>query len=146
VTPPVDTDGGEDSSALAGISAQLSEWQHAVELQEKAAATGFDWPDYRLVLDKLAEELDEVRHEFEHGANQERLADEIGDLLFVAANLARHAKVDISRAMRGANQKFERRFRGMEALAEREGRTLSSYSLEEQETLWTRVKQNEPKL
>jgi ATP diphosphatase len=135
--------GGDDASALAGISRGLPEWQRAVKLQKRAANTGFDWPDYKPVLEKLAEELDEVRHEFEHGADEERLADEIGDLLFVAANLARHAKVDVSRALRGANQKFERRFRGMEALAESEGRTLSSYSLEEQEQLWIRVKRQE---
>lgn len=137
--------GGDDASALAGISRGLPEWQRAVKLQKRAANTGFDWPDYKPVLEKLAEELDEVRHEFEQGADEERLADEIGDLLFVAANLARHAKVDVSRALRGANQKFERRFRGMEALAESEGRTLSSYSLEEQEQLWIRVKRTEPK-
>ncbi|KJV29674.1 nucleoside triphosphate pyrophosphohydrolase [Luteibacter yeojuensis] len=136
--------GGDDTSALAGISRGLPEWQRAVKLQKRAANTGFDWPDHRPVLAKLEEELDEVRHEFEHGADDERLADEIGDLLFVAANLARHAKVDVSRALRGANQKFERRFRGMEALAESEGRTLASYSLEEQEALWRKVKAQEP--
>ncbi|QWT20395.1 nucleoside triphosphate pyrophosphohydrolase [Bacillus sp. NP157] len=135
--------GGDDHSALAGISRGLPEWQRAVKLQKRAANTGFDWPDYKPVLAKLAEELDEVRHEFEHGADEERVADEIGDLLFVAANLARHAKVDVSRALRGANQKFERRFRAMEALAEGEGKTMSSYSLGEQEDLWRRVKQQE---
>jgi nucleoside triphosphate diphosphatase len=135
--------GGDDPSALAGISRGLPEWQRAVKLQKRAANTGFDWPDYRPVLDKLTEELDEVRHEFETGADDVRLADEIGDLLFVAANLARHAKVDVSRALRGANQKFERRFRGMEAIAESEGKSLSAYTLEEQESLWQRVKQTE---
>lgn len=135
--------GGDDTSALAGISHGLPEWQRAVKLQKRAANVGFDWPDHRPVLDKLAEELDEVRHEFDHGADEERLADEIGDLLFVAANLARHAKVDVSRALRGANAKFERRFRAMEAIAESEGRTLSSYSLEHQESLWVRVKKSE---
>ena len=132
--------GSDDASALAGISRGLPEWQRAVKLQKRAANVGFDWPDYRPVLDKIAEELDEVRHEFEHGADEERLADEIGDVLFVAANLARHAKVDVSRALRGANAKFERRFRAMEAIAAMEGRALSSYSLDEQEGLWARVK------
>jgi len=132
--------GSVDRSALAGISRGLPEWQRAVKLQKRAANVGFDWPDHRPVLDKLAEELEEVRHEFEHGADEERLADEIGDVLFVAANLARHAKVDVSRALRGANAKFEGRFRAMEALAAVEGRDLSSYTLEEQESLWTRVK------
>jgi len=132
--------GSSDTSALAGISRGLPEWQRAVKLQKRAANVGFDWPDYRPVLDKIAEELEEVRHEFAHGADEERLADEIGDVLFVAANLARHAKVDVSRALRGANAKFERRFRAMEAIAATEGRELSSYSLDEQEGLWARVK------
>lgn len=135
--------GGDDTSALAGISHGLPEWQRAVKLQKRAANVGFDWPDHRLVLDKLAEELDEVRHEFDNGAVEERLADEIGDLLFVAANLARHAKVDVSRALRGANAKFERRFRAMETLAAQDGRTLASYPLQEQESLWTNVKSKE---
>lgn len=132
--------GEGDTSALAGISHGLPEWQRAVKLQKRAANVGFDWPDHEPVLAKMAEEIEEVRHEFEHGADEERLADEIGDVLFVAANLARHAKVDVSRALRGANAKFERRFRAMEAIAASEGRLLSSYSLEQQEALWTRVK------
>lgn len=132
--------GSEDTSALAGISRGLPEWQRAVKLQKRAANVGFDWPDHRPVLEKLAEELEEVRHEFDHGADEARLADEIGDVLFVAANLARHAKVDVSRALRGANAKFERRFRAMEAAAAAEGRELSSYPLDEQEALWARVK------
>jgi ATP diphosphatase len=132
--------GGDDTSALAGISHGLPEWQRAVKLQKRAANVGFDWPDHRPVLDKIVEEIDEVRHEFDNGADEERLTDEIGDVLFVAANLARHAKVDVSHALRGANAKFERRFRGMEAIAAGEGRTLASYTLEEQEALWARVK------
>ena len=135
--------GVDDASALAGISRGLPEWQRAVKLQKRAANVGFDWPDHRPVLDKIAEELEEVRHEFDNGADEERLADEIGDVLFVAANLARHAKVDVSRALRGANAKFERRFRGMETIAASEGRELSSYSLREQEALWVRVKRDE---
>ncbi|MDF3982334.1 nucleoside triphosphate pyrophosphohydrolase [Luteibacter sp. PPL201] len=135
--------GTDDTSALAGISRGLPEWQRAVKLHKRAANTGFDWPDYRPVLTKLAEEIDEVRHEFEHGADPARLADEIGDVLFVATNLARHAGVDVSHALRGANAKFERRFRAMESLAAQEGRTLSSYPLDEQEHLWARVKRDE---
>lgn len=135
--------GVDDTSALAGISRGLPEWQRATKLQNRAANVGFDWPDHRPVLDKLAEELEEVRHEFEHGGDEDRLADEIGDLLFVAANLARHAKVDVSRALRGANAKFERRFRAMESMAADEGRTLASYPLAEQEALWARAKRDE---
>ena len=71
---------------------------------------------------------------------QARLQEEIGDLLFVAANLARHAKVDVGAALRGANHKFERRFRAMEALAAADGTTLAGLPLERQEAYWNRVK------
>lgn len=132
--------GESDTSALAGISHGLPEWQRAVKLQKRAANVGFEWTDHRPVLAKMAEEMEEVRHEFETGADEERLTDEIGDVLFVAANLARHAKVDVSRALRGANAKFEKRFRAMEAMAASEGRDLASYALQEQEALWQRAK------
>ncbi|HEV7777340.1 MAG TPA: nucleoside triphosphate pyrophosphohydrolase [Luteibacter sp.] len=132
--------GEEDRSALAGIARGLPEWQRATKLQKRAANVGFDWPDHRPVLDKLAEEIEEVRAEFDAGADVERLTDEIGDVLFVVANLARHAKVDFSRALRMANAKFERRFRHMEAMADAEGTTLSDHSLEAQEAFWQRAK------
>ncbi|HEX7732453.1 MAG TPA: nucleoside triphosphate pyrophosphohydrolase [Rhodanobacter sp.] len=132
-----------DASALAGISRGLPEWKRAAKLQQRAAAVGFDWPDHRPVLDKLAEEIDEVRAEFEAGADPARLEDEIGDVLFVVANLARHAGVDFSRALRHANAKFERRFRRMEQLAAGEGGTLAERDLAAQEALWRRAKQDE---
>jgi ATP diphosphatase len=132
--------GEEDRSALAGIARGLPEWQRATKLQKRAANVGFDWPDHRPVLDKLAEEIEEVRAEFDAGADVERLTDEIGDVLFVVANLARHAKVDFSRALRMANAKFERRFRHMETMAQAEGTTLSDHSFEAQEAFWQRAK------
>jgi ATP diphosphatase len=136
--------GEEDTSALAGISRGLPEWQRAVKLQSRAARVGFDWPDTAPVIDKLHEEIDEVRVELAAAPSPERdarLEDEIGDLLFVAANLARHAKVDVGGALRRANLKFERRFRAMEALAAEDGTTMSALTLEQQEALWARVKQ-----
>ncbi|MDO1529125.1 nucleoside triphosphate pyrophosphohydrolase [Fulvimonas sp. R45] len=132
-----------DASALAGVSRGLPEWKRAQKLQQRAAAVGFDWPDHRPVLDKLAEELDEVRAEFDAGADPARLEDEIGDVLFVAANLARHAGVDFSRALRHANAKFERRFRRMEALAAAGGAPLAGHDLAAQEALWRRAKAEE---
>jgi ATP diphosphatase len=134
--------GGADTSALAGISRGLPEWQRALKLQQKAARVGFDWPDVQPVFAKLHEELDEVRAEFASG-DDERLTDEIGDLLFVCVNLARHAKVDVSRALRHANAKFERRFRRMEALAAEAGGALDGKSLAEQDALWDRAKAEE---
>src|SRR5690606_23839606 len=138
--------GEVDPSALAGIARGLPEWQRALKLQSRAARTGFDWPGPEPVLEKLLEEIGEVREEFARGdvgANHARLEDEIGDLLFVAANLARHAKVDPGAALRRANHKFERRFRAMEALAEAAGTPLPTLSLEQQEALWQQVKQAE---
>jgi ATP diphosphatase len=139
--------GEDDTSALAGVSRGLPEWQRAVKLQSRAARVGFDWPDTAPVIDKLHEEIDEVRVELAAAPSPERdarLEDEIGDLLFVAANLARHAKVDVGGALRRANLKFERRFRAMEALAAAEGTTMSALDLEAQEALWAQVKAGEP--
>ena len=138
--------GEQDGSALAGIARGLPEWQRAVKLQSRAARTGFDWPGPEPVLEKLQEEIGEVREEFARGdvaANHERLEDEIGDLLFVAANLARHAKVDPGAALRRANLKFERRFRAMEQLAGEAGVVFSRLDLAQQEALWRQVKQAE---
>lgn len=132
-----------DASALAGVSRGLPEWKRALKLQQKAATVGFDWPDAGPVLDKLAEEIDEVRAEFADGAAHDRLQDEIGDVLFVVVNLARHAGVDFSQALRHANAKFERRFRAMEATAEAQGAPLSERDLQAQEALWQEGKRSE---
>lgn len=139
-----------DASALAGIARGLPEWQRAVKLQRKAATVGFDWPSHCEVINKLHEEIDEVRAEFEAVATQpddaqarDRLEDELGDLLFVAANLARHAKVDPGAALRRANHKFERRFRAMEALAEADGTSLAALPPAEQDRYWARSKASE---
>lgn len=136
-----------DDSALAGIARGLPEWQRALKLQKRAATVGFDWPDPAPVIKKLKEELEEVRVEFDALAVapqsaevRDRLEDEIGDLLFVAANLARHAKVDPGAAMRRANHKFERRFRSMEQMAAADGVQLADLSLGAQDAYWDRAK------
>ena len=138
--------GDADASALAGISRGLPEWQRAVKLQHKAAKVGFDWPGPEPVLEKLHEEIEEVRAEFaavaaapEDADAHDRLEDELGDILFVCANLARHAKVDVGNALRRANLKFERRFRAMEAMAAADG-GLAGQSLEAQDRYWDRAK------
>src|SRR5690606_14175286 len=102
------------------------------------------------VIDKLREEAGEVEAEFAavaaapgDAAARDRLEDEIGDLLFVAANLARHAKVDVGSALRRANLKFERRFRAMEALARADGAALEDLPLAAHEAYWARAKQGE---
>ena len=138
--------GDADTSALAGVSRGLPEWQRALKLQKKAASIGFDWPGPAPVLEKLTEEIEEVRAEFDavqanpnDAAASDRLEDELGDILFVCANLARHAKVDVGTALRRANRKFERRFRAMETLAEATG-GLAGKSLQEQDAFWEQAK------
>jgi ATP diphosphatase len=142
--------GVQDASALAGIARGLPEWQRAVKLQHRAARVGFDWPGPIPVIAKLHEEIEEVRIEFgavasapDDAAAQDRLEDDIGDLLFVCANLARHAKVDPGTALRRANRKFERRFRLMEILAAGEGARLDELTLEQQERYWLLAKARE---
>ena len=135
--------GDPDRSALAGITQGLPEWQRAHKLQKRAASVGFDWPDVAPVIAKLHEELDEVRAEWDNGLGTDALEDEIGDVLFVAVNLARHAKVDAGSALRRANRKFERRFRAMEALVAAQGRVFSELDLAAQESLWEQVKRAE---
>lgn len=132
-----------DASALAGIAAGLPEWLRALKLQQRAARTGYDWPDPAPVLDKLREEMDEVEAEFAQGGDPARLEDEIGDVLFVAVNLARHAEVDPGAALRRANAKFERRFRAMESLAAARGLAFDALDLSAQELLWREVKRAE---
>lgn len=134
--------GEEDTSALAGISRGMPEWQRALKLQKRAAGVGFDWPDVGPVFDKLHEEIDEVRAEFDAGSDAARLSDEIGDLLFVCVNLARHARVDVSTALRQANAKFERRFRRMEQLSASDG-GLTKLDLAAQDALWDQAKAEE---
>lgn len=142
--------GRPDDSVLAGIARGLPEWQRALKLQKRAAKVGFDWPSPEPVFDKLHEEIEEVRVEFAAvtaDANdadaRDRLEDEIGDVLFVCANLARHAKVDPGAALRRANQKFERRFRRMEALAHERGLDFSALDLARQDALWNAAKSEE---
>ncbi|MBB5015869.1 nucleoside triphosphate pyrophosphohydrolase [Rehaibacterium terrae] len=134
---------GEDRSVLAGIGRGLAEWQRATKLQQRAARVGFDWPGIEPVIAKLHEEIDEVREELEAGADRDRLEDEIGDVLFVCVNLARHARVDFGAALRRANHKFERRFRRMEQLAAADGVDLATLALEQQDAYWDRAKAEE---
>lgn len=132
---------------LDGVPLSLPALTRAVKLQEKAGAVGFDWRDARLVLDKIREETDEVAAELAAPGAQASpaLAEEIGDLLFVVANLARHARVDPEQALRGANMKFERRFGHIEQGLARAGVNIADASLDEMEALWLDAKRREKK-
>ncbi len=129
---------------LADVAQALPALSRAAKLTKRAARVGFDWPDLPPVFDKMQEELDELHHEVAQGSiDMDRVEDEMGDVLFVASNLARKAGVDPEVALRRANAKFERRFVAMEVLAAAEGIALDTLDLDRWESLWVRVKQGE---
>jgi nucleoside triphosphate diphosphatase len=127
------------NGTLAGVPVGLPALTRAAKLTARAARVGFDWPDPAAVLDKLDEEIAELRAELTD-ADPERLADEVGDLLFVLANLARKLSLDPEECLRGANRKFTRRFNAMEDSTANEGKTLSEMTLDEMEARWQAVK------
>ena len=126
-------------SLLAGVPATLPALTRAVKLQDKAAKVGFDWSHVRFVVEKLREETDEVAAAFEAG-DADHIAEEIGDILFVVANLARHAKADPERVLRAANAKFERRFGYIETKITEDGRNIHNTTLDDMNTLWDEAK------
>jgi ATP diphosphatase len=130
------------ASALDGVAKALPALMRAEKLQKRAARTGFDWTEARDILDKLEEESGEVREAID-GGDIDEIEDEIGDLLFVGANLARRFKLDPEIALRKANLKFERRFRSMEALAAQRAIDFHTLSPSDQDALWTQVKLEE---
>jgi MazG family protein len=133
----------ENPGVLDGVSTALPASTRALKLQARAARVGFDWPDASQVLDKIEEEIGEVRHEIVTNAPHDRLEDEMGDLLFACVNLARKLKIDPETALRRGNAKFERRFRSIEADLATDGRTPAQSGLEEMEALWVKAKQAE---
>ncbi len=134
---------GRAPSVLDGVTAGLPALTRALKLQNRAARVGFDWPADEDVLSKIAEEVVEVRAELDAGADRDRLANEIGDLLFAVVNLARHLVIDAESALRRANTKFERRFRGVETRLAAAGRPVGDASLDEMEEAWTAIKRSE---
>jgi ATP diphosphatase len=128
--------------ALAGAPLALPALSRALKLQSLAGRVGFDWNDARAVIAKLREETAEIEGALQLG-DEQAVIDEIGDLLFATANLARHLKVDPEAALRGANAKFERRFAHIEARLAEEGRGPKEASLEEMDALWNEAKRRE---
>jgi MazG family protein len=133
---------GQRPSALDGVSTAYPALMRAVKLQKRAARVGFDWPEVAQVLDKIEEEIVEIKDELATGdrPSPARIADEIGDLLFACANLSRHLKIDPEDALRQGNIKFEKRFRRVEALLAERGKSAESSNLEEMEELWRQAK------
>ena len=132
----------QETGTLAGVPVGLPALTRAAKLTGRAARVGFDWPDAAGVLDKLDEEIGELKAELSE-ADPARLMDEVGDLLFVLANLARKLNLDPETCLRHANAKFTRRFTAMESRLAREGRDLKGESLEAMEAAWQTVKRGE---
>ncbi len=129
-------------SVLDGIAMGLPALVRAIKLQNRAARVGFDWPSTDEVIDKLTEEAAELV-EAKAAGDRAALEEEFGDFLFVAANLARHLKIDAEAALRGANAKFTRRFGAIEARLEAMGKAPSDSTLEEMDAIWDAVKAEE---
>jgi ATP diphosphatase len=129
-------------TTLSGVPATLPSLLRAYELSSRAAAIGFDWTGPGDIIDKISEEVAELRHEVETGAvgDLSRAEEEMGDLLFTIANLSRKLGIEPEAALRRANGKFVERFEAMEMAASESGRPLREMSLEEMEGLWAEVK------
>ena len=125
---------------LDDVTAALPALLRAEKLQKRMASVGFDWDSPERVLDKIAEEAGEIAQARRDGAGHAEIEGEIGDLLFVVSNLARHLKVDPEAALRVTNAKVVKRFRWIEAALAAQGRTTAEASLEEMEALWQRAK------
>ncbi len=132
----------EQLSLLDDVPSALPALSRAAKLQKRAAQVGFDWPEALPVVDKVREELGEVLEAMSENDPQ-AIAEELGDLLFVVVNLARHLKVDPENALRAANGKFERRFRFIEQALRGAGRPIESCNLEELDALWGEAKKAE---
>ncbi|MCW5733150.1 MAG: nucleoside triphosphate pyrophosphohydrolase [Enhydrobacter sp.] len=133
--------GAEPTGTLDGVARALPALLRAEKIQKRAARVGFDWTSIGPVIDKIEEELGELRAELDAGKpDHGRIEDELGDVLFALANLARHCKVDPEAALRSTNDKFERRFRYVEQQLALDGRKPAEATLEEMEALWQNAK------
>lgn len=132
---------GTKSSALDGVALGLPALMRAEKLAKRAARVGFDWPSPGPVFEKLQEEIAELEEAIAAPVlDQAHVAEELGDILFVVANLCRKLSVDPEETLRAANSKFGKRFRAMEAMAKTRGQDFATLTLDEQEALWVAVK------
>lgn len=127
---------------LDGVPVAHTALTRALKLQEKAAKVGFDWKEAKPVLDKIEEEIGELRQAMETG-RQAEIADEYGDVLFALVNLGRHLRLDPEAALRGTNEKFRTRFHAIENALAGQDRRLEDASLDEMEALWQQAKRPE---
>ncbi len=137
----IKTSSGEKESVLGGLPKTMPALTMAFRIGEKAGGVGFDWKEAADVMAKIDEELAEVKAEFAQvQPSRERLADEIGDLLFATASLARKLEIEPEAALRKGLTKFRERFEQLERTVRRDGKSFDSYSLEELEDIWQSIK------
>ena len=134
--------GKKQQGTLDGVAKGLPALLRALKLQKRAARVGFDWPETTMVLDKIKEEADELV-EAKDDLTADEIEEEMGDLLFVMANLARHLKIDPEAALRRANSKFVRRFEYIEDQLRLRGKTPDQSSLEEMDAIWNEIRQRD---
>ena len=132
---------GQKRSLLKGVPKSMPSLLRAHEIGTRVAAVGFDWPTSHEVIEKIEEEVAELRQTLEAAEGRERLEEEMGDLLFAMANLARKLGIESESALRKANEKFSARFEAVEREFEVQGRSLKDAKLEEMEEVWQSVKQ-----
>jgi ATP diphosphatase len=130
---------------LGSVQRSFPALTEALKLQERAAKVGFDWSAPEPILDKIEEEIDELRVALRDG-EKDKVVDELGDLIFAVVNIGRHVKADPEQALRGTNTKFRRRFGHIEKTLEAEGETLEAASLERMEEIWQAAKAIERQL
>jgi tetrapyrrole methylase family protein/MazG family protein len=126
----------EGESILAGMPRQMPALVYSQSMQRRVAGVGFDWEKVEEIIDKLAEEVAEIKG----ATNQQEKANEFGDILFTLANIARRLDIDLEMALRSANQRFYRRFNYMEELCRERGISLAGMTLDEQNALWEEAK------
>ena len=131
---------GKTASVLDDIPNAFPALTRSVKIQKRAANVGFEWEDIKPVVNKVVEELEELKFEIENGMKSDRILDESGDLLFSCVNLLRHLKIDPEAALRSTNIKFENRFRSVEKKLTEQGRKPSDLTLNELELLWNKEK------
>ncbi|MEI6915363.1 MAG: MazG nucleotide pyrophosphohydrolase domain-containing protein, partial [Armatimonadota bacterium] len=137
--------GGAPESALDGVPASLPALLLAMDISKKAAKLGFEWPDVNSVMDKMREEVEELEVELSGASKRDhdRIADEIGDLLFTVVNVARWARVDPEEALRRMVRRFSARFKDMEGRVKANGGDVGALTAEEWDEHWNLAKENE---
>ncbi len=133
----------DKAGALGGVAVTLPAMVRSIKLQKRAARVGFDWTETQPIFVKIQEEIEEIRAELTDTPDQQRIEDEVGDLLFAVTNLARHLRCDPERALAGTNARFTRRFQHMEDHFATFEKPLAECTLDELETAWQRAKSAE---